>query len=179
MPMFAFLLAGAGINSQTSFGVRRTFHGSMAFTLSIPVTRHCLLSMRVGIGLFAFLILLVAVVAMILVMGANSGFPFSLAELTPLAVSLLAGCLVFYSIQPCWRSSWTSFGNAMPRYHYRDSGISVCQLSSTCAIQYFRLMSGEMYLYAGGLPWVAIGSALLTSLLIYAFTAAAIERREF
>ncbi len=46
----AIFLAGSGINSQTTYAVTLGFHGSMLFTLSLPVSRRGLLFARAGLG---------------------------------------------------------------------------------------------------------------------------------
>jgi hypothetical protein len=46
----ALFLAGAGINSQTTYGAMSGFHGSMLFTLSLPVSRRRLFFVRAGLG---------------------------------------------------------------------------------------------------------------------------------
>ena len=46
----AIFLAGSGVNSQTTYGASSGFHGSMFFTLSLPVTRGRLLFVRAGLG---------------------------------------------------------------------------------------------------------------------------------
>jgi hypothetical protein len=44
------LLAGAGINTQPALQATKGLHGSMLFTLSLPVSRFRLLAVRAGIG---------------------------------------------------------------------------------------------------------------------------------
>lgn len=44
------LLAGAGIVTQPAFQGGKGLHGSMLFTLSMPVTRLRLLAVRAGLG---------------------------------------------------------------------------------------------------------------------------------
>jgi hypothetical protein len=46
----ALFLAGAGINSQTTYGATSGFHASMLFTLSLPVSRRRLFFVRAGLG---------------------------------------------------------------------------------------------------------------------------------
>ncbi|HWQ54304.1 MAG TPA: hypothetical protein VN442_11505 [Bryobacteraceae bacterium] len=46
----ALFLAGAGINSQTTYGAMSGFHRSMLFTLSLPVSRRRLFFVRAGLG---------------------------------------------------------------------------------------------------------------------------------
>jgi hypothetical protein len=60
LPISAKILAGAGINAQTSMGMSRGFHGSMGFLLSLPVSRTHILATRAGAGLILMLIVGVA-----------------------------------------------------------------------------------------------------------------------
>ena len=46
----AIFLAGSGVNSQTTYGLTSGSHGSMLFTLSLPVSRRRLLFVRAGLG---------------------------------------------------------------------------------------------------------------------------------
>jgi hypothetical protein len=46
----AVFLAGSGVNSQTTYAATSGFHGSMLFTLSLPVSRRRLLLVRAGLG---------------------------------------------------------------------------------------------------------------------------------
>lgn len=58
-PISAKVLAGSGINAQTSMGMSTGFHGSMSFLLSMPVSRRHLLATRAALG--AALLLLVGI----------------------------------------------------------------------------------------------------------------------
>src|SRR5580704_6272504 len=46
-----FLLAGAGIRTQPSFQANKGLHGSMYFTLSMPISRFRLLAVRAALGM--------------------------------------------------------------------------------------------------------------------------------
>jgi hypothetical protein len=59
LPISAKVLAGSGINAQTSMGMSTGFHGSMSFLLSMPVSRRHLLATRAALG--AALLLLVGI----------------------------------------------------------------------------------------------------------------------
>jgi hypothetical protein len=48
--LFPAMLAGAGIATQPSFQATRGIHGSMLFTLSLPVSRRRLLAVRASLG---------------------------------------------------------------------------------------------------------------------------------
>src|SRR5580658_8280252 len=47
LPIF---VSGAGITTQPAFNARKGIHGSMLFTLSMPVSRFRLLMTRAGLG---------------------------------------------------------------------------------------------------------------------------------
>lgn len=46
----AVYLGGAGVNTQTAYSAMQGFHGSMLFTLSLPVSRRRLFLVRAGLG---------------------------------------------------------------------------------------------------------------------------------
>jgi len=50
IPICGKVLAGAGVNTQTSWGMMRGFHASMYFLLSLPISRSKLLWTRAGMG---------------------------------------------------------------------------------------------------------------------------------
>jgi len=52
--VFSPFLAGAGIATQSAFKVTKGLHGSMQFTLSLPVSRLRLLAVRAGLGWLEF-----------------------------------------------------------------------------------------------------------------------------
>ena len=57
LPISAKILAGAGINAQTSLGMSQGFHGSMSFLLSMPVSRGRILATRAIAGAILMLVL--------------------------------------------------------------------------------------------------------------------------
>lgn len=64
IPVCAKILAGAGVNTQTAWGMMKGFHGSMYFLLSLPVSRAQLLYVRASVG--AGLLILVTLTAWLL-----------------------------------------------------------------------------------------------------------------
>jgi hypothetical protein len=60
IPVMGKILAGCGINSQTSMGLSRGFHGSVQFLLSLPVSRNRILAVRAVLGLFFFVLVVLA-----------------------------------------------------------------------------------------------------------------------
>jgi hypothetical protein len=62
----AIYLAGSGINTQTVYAARTGFHGSMLFTLSLPVSRRRLLFARAGLGALITVMVVVIMASYIL-----------------------------------------------------------------------------------------------------------------
>ena len=62
----AIFLAGSGINTQGAYTFTPGFHGSMLFTLSLPVSRRRLLFVRGGLGALQTCILVVIMACYIL-----------------------------------------------------------------------------------------------------------------
>lgn len=62
----AMFLSGAGVNTQTAYRSTAGFHKSMLYTLSLPVSRQRLFSVRAGLGAIeaGLFVLILAVIAL-------------------------------------------------------------------------------------------------------------------
>ncbi|MFZ0592807.1 MAG: hypothetical protein WAM39_20270 [Bryobacteraceae bacterium] len=93
-------LAGAGIRTQPTFSATKTLSGSMYYTLSLPVSRLRMLSVRAGVGLLEFagvsaVMYSAAWLSLPLVQGGAA--PFDLLKLILAAVCCTA-CFYFVSV---------------------------------------------------------------------------------
>jgi hypothetical protein len=70
----ALYLAGSGINSQTTYSAASGFHGSMFFTLSLPVSRRRLFRARAGFGAMECCIFVLMTTAFIPLVHADVSF---------------------------------------------------------------------------------------------------------
>jgi hypothetical protein len=62
IPVVALLMAGSGVNSQTSWGMTQGFHPSMYFLLSLPISRRRAMAIRTFMGAgFTLLFILLTV----------------------------------------------------------------------------------------------------------------------
>ncbi len=77
LPISAKILAGAGINAQTSMGMSRGFHGSMGFLLSMPVSRTRILATRASAGVILMLIVSLASFGVAAAMVPNASTPWA------------------------------------------------------------------------------------------------------
>lgn len=98
LPVCAKILAGAGINSQTSMGMSRGFHGSMGFLLSMPVSREQILVTRAGLGLILLLLLGTAVFTGVVILAPVVSLDLSGIPVWQSLPNIFAVSLFFYSM---------------------------------------------------------------------------------
>lgn len=98
LPISAKVLAGAGINAQTSMGMSRGFHGSMSFLLSMPVSRRQILTTRAAIGAILMLILALFVFAVLQSLAPFCNIDFSKVGLWQALPNIFLVSLFFYCL---------------------------------------------------------------------------------
>ena len=166
----AVVLGGAGINTQTFSGVTHGPHGSMLFTLSLPVRRRRLLAVRVtlgaieGAGLILFICLFVWSVSPLLRtrVGAASVLLYALMS--------IFGSSVFYSLSTFLATFldefWQFNGCFLAAGAMLFLRLPVKKLFS-CDL--LRLLVDPTHLAAGAPPWPGILTCLaLSSALLFA-----------
>lgn len=105
LPVCAKILAGAGVNTQTAWGMMKGFHGSMYFLLSLPVSRAHLLYVRATVGAALLVAVAIAAWSLFLIAAPFFGQSIEAARLfSSLPKALLIGG-VFYC-QAVWLSSF-------------------------------------------------------------------------
>ncbi len=108
-PVSAKILAGAGINAQTSMGMARGFHGSMSFLLSLPVSRARLLAVRATAGAILTLLLGLATVAAFFVLAPERGLAYSVPALLPSLGGMLVVTAFFYAMAVLFTALFDEF----------------------------------------------------------------------
>jgi hypothetical protein len=91
-------LAGSGIATEAVFQAKKGLHGSMYFTLGLPVSRLRLFAVRVAVGMLETFALVLAefCIAAIMIPGAGGGL--ALADGLPAAATLLLCTIGFYGL---------------------------------------------------------------------------------
>ncbi len=98
LPITAKILAGAGINSQTSWGMLRGFHPSMGFLLAMPVSRLRLLATRVAAGGGALVAIGSATFVGLFLLGPRFGIHLSLSDRWPALINMFVVSALFYCL---------------------------------------------------------------------------------
>ncbi len=171
----ATMLAGAGLNSQTTWGTSTSYHGSMLFTLSLPIARRKLFAVRAGAGAVETCFLIV-ITGVPLVRFAGLGWSAAslyvagacVCSMTAYAISALLACVT----GEMWQlyGSWGALGALGLSMRYAP-------LARFNPLRGFFLSA---YTAAAHFPWLDawIGSALLA--VVCCFTAVRIlDRKEY
>jgi hypothetical protein len=170
-------LAGSGINSQTTYTATSGFHGSMYFTLSLPVSRRRLLFARAGLGAVLTCILVVIMAGYILHLRPESTSALqALIYLTRTIVCTMAiyafSVLLSCVLDEIWQVTgafifWTAVFLLQAKFDW------VAQISP------LRGMSLNCYPITAPMPWEAVlGSLALAVLLLWA-SVLVVQRKEY
>jgi hypothetical protein len=177
---YAVLLGGAGINAQTNTGMAQVFHGSMLYTLSLPVSRMRLLHTRALAGTGALAVVCATALFAVVVGSRFEGRVVDLGELLPIGLLMFLGGLAFFALSTLlavylnemWQALW---------------GISAIGVLSTAirfvpgaaSLDPFKVMSGERMIARGAFPVFEIGMLLLVAAAFYGAAMYALQKREF
>jgi hypothetical protein len=176
----AVMLGGAGINTQTIRGGTHGPHGSMVFTLSLPVRRRRLMSVRATLGaiegtsLIFLSCLFVWSVSPLL--RTRVGAPGVLLY----ALMSIFGSSVFYSLS----TLLATFLDEMWQFNSCFLAVGATLLLRLPVKKLFsydllRLLGDPTYLAAGSLPWPGILTCLtLSSALLFA-AVQIVERKQY
>jgi hypothetical protein len=173
------MLAGAGIATQPSFVVTRGLHGSTLFTLSLPVTRLRLLTLRASLGWLE----------MVGVIGCLCGmwltFPVMRAVVTPLemfrfAVTLIACGSVIYFVS-------VLFGTFLEEV-FRIWGSMLAagalwllfnKTPVPASLNIFRAMAEGSPLIARSMPWAAMAFSAGLGAILFLVALKVARTREY
>jgi hypothetical protein len=176
----AVMLAGAGINTQTARGVTHGPHGSMFFTLSLPVRRRRLMGIRVMVGALETVLLLLSTCLLIWLVSPLLRSRIGLGSVLLYAFVSLVGSSVAYSFSALLATfldeMWQFNGCFLAIGAIISLRVSVSQFMS---YDIFRALGDLSYLTTGMLPWRGILTCLaLSSALLFA-AAQIVERKQY
>ena len=176
----AIMLAGAGIKTQPGFQNAKGMHGSMHYTLSMPVTRTRLLAIRVAVGLAetAGLHLLMCIIFWLTIpvirLHANPSdiCKYGFATLFVVATLHLMSVLyaTFLDDQYQWLASIFTMVALMITMH---------SVPLPPAFDSLMVLTSGSPLVTHSMPWLGIGLLLIISLFLWAASAKIVESREY
>jgi hypothetical protein len=173
----ANFLAGSGVNSQTTYAATSGFHGSMLFTLSLPVSRRRLLLVRAGLGALqtGVLVAIMAVYTLFHLPGGASTFQALeyiaraiICTIAVYALSVLLACVLdemwqFYAACSCW----IAFYLLQSRFAF------------VSWISPLRGMSLFSYPVTAPMPWAPVAASLALAGVFLCASVLVLQRKEY
>lgn len=173
-------LAGTGIRTQSGFQAMQGIHGSMYYTLSLPVSRFRLLGVRTAFGLLetAGIDVIVMGFAWILfpIVRANSS-PLDLLQLILSAIACTA-CFFFVSVllATFLGESWQLFGSLFVIAALRQVA---ARLALPPSFNVFRFGGDASPLITHTLPWPAMAVSFIVSAILFFAALKIVQNREY
>ena len=172
----AALLAGAGIATQPAFQASKGLHGSTLFTLSLPVSRLRLLSVRAGLGWSL-------VIAFVVARCTALWFDFpteTLSTMLQQAVDLVICSTGLYAFPTLFATfldeQWRYFGSMSMMFGLR---YLFTQPVFPPSLNLMRAMGEDSPIVSHSMPWAAMAFSLgLAAVLFYA-ALKIVQRREY
>ncbi|MBL8228314.1 MAG: hypothetical protein JNL98_07550 [Bryobacterales bacterium] len=177
-PVMSLMLAGGGMNTQTNYGMTPGFHGSMLYTLSLPVTRRQLLWTRAGLGAACYGVSLILCVALIGVAYPLCGVPVSPANLVRFLPGLFAGSAFFYGLAVLLSAVLDEFWGGMAGFLIIGflagySGGDKARIGEvTSLMRGLSILRGQEWPLLAACLWTVAGLALIYAASLW------VERRE-
>jgi ABC-type transport system involved in multi-copper enzyme maturation permease subunit len=169
--LFAVILGSGGPYS----------HRSELFTLSLPVSRQRLVSVRAAAGLGELLVIIFVSFLVIPLFspsvgqsyGVTTALVFALCAFVASAVFFSLAALLSTSFSDIWRPLLIACAAAIVLW------IAGQMISELSPYSIFTLMNGEKYFRSGQVPWIGLlAAASLSAAMLYA-AVVNIERRDF
>jgi len=173
----AIYLAGSGINTQTFYSARSSFHGSMLFTLSLPVSRLRLFLVRTGLGAIEtlFCVCLMAAIALAWSPGPVSsgqliqyGVRVLVCTLPVFALSTLMACL----LDEMWQFTGATFLLLI------IAGLQF-RFRFLAAFSPLRGMSLLSYPITAPMPWGILAVSLILSVILLIAAVKSVRDKEY
>jgi hypothetical protein len=174
------MLAGAGVNTQPVLQATKGLHGSMHFTLSLPVSRSRLLAVRAGLGW------LETVAATVLwSWGVWFLFPMlrqsaNIAEACEYAVTLVVCASGFYSINVLLATFLDDLWRLWAGMIFL--GVSWWVFAETSwppSLNLFRAMGAGSPLITHAMPWAAMGLSAVLATAVFFASLKVVQAREY
>jgi hypothetical protein len=180
MVMFCAMLAGAGIATQPPFQVTKGLHGSMLFTLSLPVTRLRLLAVRAAVGwleLAAMIGFLCCELWLAIPVVRTSATPFFMCEYAATLIVCFSS-IYFLSVllatflEDQWRVQGTVLAVAGWWWLYHRVSLPV-------STDIFQAMGKASPLFAHTMPWPAMEFSLVLAAILFFAALKVVQIREY
>jgi hypothetical protein len=177
VPLF---LAGAGIRTQPSFQATKGLHGSMYFTLSMPISRFRLLAVRATLGMFEAIGVIACVLGMawlaIPILRMHSTV-FDLLAYWVAASACVSGLYFLYVLLGVFLDEmWRVWASIFAVYGFR--WLLTRSFMPTFA-NLFQAMGASSPLFTHTFPWASMGLSLGIAAILFLVALKAAQTLEY
>ena len=173
----ALFLAGAGINSQTTYAATSGFHGSMLFTLSLPVSRRRLFLVRAGLGAIETCVFAAIMAGSTLFRGPGATSALQACQYLTRAIVCTMAVYALSTLLACLLDEMWQFTGACLCL----GAFWLLQSKSALASEFSPLRGMSLWSYpaTAPMPWAPIvASVAFTGVLLYT-SVLVLQRKEF
>jgi hypothetical protein len=178
--MLCAILGGAGIATQPSFQASKGLHGSMLFTLSLPVSRLRLLAIRASIGWLEVAGVVVALCCGMWLVSPVFRAMSTFAEMMEYAGTLIACATALYCLSVLLATflddQWRAWGTML-------ASVALWWLSINTPLpasaNIFRAMREGSPLLAHTVPWTAMAFSLGLAAILFFAAMKVVQTREY
>jgi hypothetical protein len=172
----AIYLAGSGINSQTLYAATSGFHGSMVFTLSLPVTRRRLLFARAGLGALLTLLLIVIMAGYILHLRPEATSALQAAAYLTRVIACTMPVYALTVLLACLLDEMWQFMGAC--FFWVFVFMLQSKIEFISRVSPLRALALNCYTITAPMPWAPVLTSLvLTGVMLWA-SVVAVQRKE-
>ncbi len=178
--MTAIVLGGAGIHTQPAFQATKGLHGSLCYTLSLPVSRLRLLATRASLGWalssVAMAALCVVHWSVLPLLGKATSATVMLQQAMVLMVCATGLHFVCVLLATFLEDQWRVFGSALC---FGALSWLMENIPGAAGISPFRAMGAGSPLLTQTIPWGAMAFSLALAAILFFAALQVVQRREY
>src|SRR5215471_6937091 len=176
----AIMLGGAGINTQAAFRATKGLHGSMYFTLALPVSRFRLLATRAATGVLELTAVIMLICAGLWATVPQLRAQMTLPEILVYGFALAVSTASFYSVSVLLATfldgQWQIWGSMIFIVGMQEVSE---RLPVPHPLDLFRPLTTDSPLLTHVLPWSGMGISVVLSAILFFASMKIVQLREY
>ena len=176
----AIMLGGAGINTQAAFRATKGLHGSMYFTLALPVSRFRLLATRVAIGMLELTTVIMLICTALWATVPQLKAQITLPEILLYGVAFAVSASSFYSVSVLLATfldgQWQIWGSMIVIMVLRYASD---HLPVPAALDLFRPLTTDSPMVTHVFAWTGMAISLALTAILFCLSMKIVQLREY
>jgi hypothetical protein len=173
-------LAGAGVRTQPAFQAIKGAHGSMYYTLSMPVTRMRLLAVRAALGMLETVVVIGTVCGAAWALIPSLRLHVPIADLLAYFLTVIGCVALFYFLSLLFATfldaQWLPWAGI---FSVATLAWLLPRISMFPSANIFAAMGRSSPLFTHTLPWASMGISLGAAAILFVAAARVMQLREY